>query len=116
MINQLAELAELAPDICQRIESPNGDYYLIGNYRFWFVRDELVAQSNIEMYKGQPALDWLQCALQRMIVMRGWYLEVRYWPPRQKWEAEVANRRVWGDTPTETLLATLLAALREQDD
>lgn len=112
-IEQLARLAELAPDVCVTTRYHNGvTTYFIGDCIFWQNNDEFTARlTSRESCIGQPALDWLQCALQRVIKARGINWELRYWKPRDQYEAEVANQTKWADTAADALLSALINTL-----
>lgn len=117
LIEQLAKLAELAPDVCQII-SPEGDTFGIGDYGFW-VDDEGIFTAchkdypNDVFIKDQPALAWLQDALQRAIETRGWYFEINKYPKElaHVYITSSSTHRGAADTTAEALLDALIRAV-----
>lgn len=109
----LAELSEIAPDVCQKKPF---SYYAIGDYLFWYnVEGDFVAEHKRHrdiMYTGQPAYDWLQGALQRTIKERGMHWDLRYWKPRDRYMADVADHTVWNNDATEVLLTAFIQAIK----
>lgn len=113
----LAELSERAPDVCKSLAG----CYEIGVYRFWIGGyDELYAVvfDDNSYAVGQPALDWLQGALQRAIEARGWYFLIERWPDeaRVKLVLLPSGQQRHADAPhtTVALLAALVAALKSE--
>jgi hypothetical protein len=113
----LAELSERAPEVCKSLAGS----YEIGVYRFWIGDyDELYAvvfDADNSYAVGQPALDWLQCALQRAIEVRGWYFLVERWPTGESCIKIALTptgqaRYTHGDNATESLLTALIAAIK----
>lgn len=78
IIEQLTRLAEIAPEVCKvepftAIDNEGNEYpsavYAVGEYVFYQHHEfgfSAVFRSSSAI-TGQPALDWLQCALQRTI-------------------------------------------------
>lgn len=111
----LAELSEIAPEICRQV---NDEYIMQG---FVFFVDKKVGltatlfESNGTISgsaTGNPAYDWLQGALMRVIEGKGWYWELRYSKPRNRYQAEIANHTVWNNDATEALLIAFITALK----
>jgi hypothetical protein len=113
LINLLQQLSELDPATCRPME---GNGYEIGIYRFFLdTNGELHGYAFGSMHNsctGRPALAWLRGAVEAACEARGWYWELRYWPPRKKHWAEIANLTQWADTPAEALLAAFVEAVR----
>lgn len=108
----LAQLAEW-PEVCQKTTHYG---YRIDDYYFNYSDGELWAQYAHNTVHGRPAHDWLQGALQRAIVSRGWGYRVGI--PAT---ANVTIAKVYylpdgvfsagGNDVTEALLTALIAAL-----
>lgn len=111
IIEQLAKLAEIAPDDCRFYPSDNS--FVIGQYRFWWQGEQFWGQTAGKGFGGQPALAWLRDALEQTIEARGWYWEVHYGPRGKSFLAEVHNIPNQGDTGTEALLGALIKAVTE---
>jgi hypothetical protein len=115
LINLLQQLSELDPATCRR--HPDVAVYTIDGYSFWLADDGLFSASIPDcryVFTGRPALAWLRDAVEAAIEARGWYWELRYWPPRKKHRAEIANLTQWADTPAEALLAAFVEAVRAE--
>jgi hypothetical protein len=67
----LAELAETAPDVCWK----NGTDYIIEPYRFGFANSGGLMAHYQHWITDQPALAWLQCALQAECRRRNWHYQ-----------------------------------------
>lgn len=104
--------AEIAPGTCQAVTPPA----LTGTFRVKILPD-LLCWHWIEFTDGELSLRdiaVLQFAVQQAIVARGMYFELRYWPPRRKYRAEVGNSQgEWFDNPAAALLSAYLKALGE---
>jgi len=112
IIEQLAALAEKAPEICR---AENGNF-IIGEYSFWYQEEDnqftaCHDQVRNGFLKGRPALAWLTGAIMAECERRGGYLEIHYSPSRKKFKAEIANETAWSTTAAEALLTAFLAAV-----
>lgn len=123
MINQLAELHKLAPDVCY---SPGLlPKFVIADYGFWQTEDgELIAcpisSDYFEFSKnigGRMALAFLCDALEQVIAAR-WDFEYRFFssvgttPDRHSVEILNGKGEHVGDTKAAALLSAFIAALK----
>lgn len=123
----LQALHKAAPEVCKYTD----DTYYIGDYAFWIDNDKIHAWvDGIKSVTGQPAMDWLQCALQRGIEGMGWHWSLDRYKNKNS-DSYVSSIDVdpnnintdiyqvgWNDgqvfsTPAEALLAALIAAKGE---
>lgn len=117
----LAELSEIAPQICQRKDTEfAGTWYKIGDYEFGhdlWVDGEFLADCATSMVRGLPAYDWLQGALMRVIKSKDWGYKIQ-----SPASTELTFAKVYflpdgifssdGDNATETLLIALIQAIK----
>jgi hypothetical protein len=112
----LAELSEIAPDVCSKYAS---NAFEIGEYIFvWRVEQaDLMARhkNDNHPYTGPPALDWLQGALQRTIEARGWDWDIIFTPNSDpRYTTRAKNKIAYNDNAAVALLTALIAALKSE--
>ena len=111
IIEGLAKLAEQRSDMCKQI--PGTSRYVVGGYAFWLDLDNrLNAQLGGVTVWNEPALDWLQCALQRVAIAKGYDYQLSAWNgPEVSHIADLwtydENIQRAGGSPAETLLEAL---------
>jgi hypothetical protein len=116
VISQLAALSEAAPDMCEKKTYPIDQiFYKIGEYEFSCDDDIVAVYSRtigMVVVRGQPALDWLQCALQRAIEAKGWNCTIQNYQNIDVWINQHCEKLIYRTFPLDTPLAeALLAAL-----
>ena len=126
MSNQIPELlarwATKRPNECRFTTTPNGDYYQMGDYKFWFSHGELCTEhsSNWNSFSGQPALDWLRGVVERAIEAAGIDYEYRFIAqigisiPKHKVIIFNAKRGVIRDEKTVALLTAYVEWMEAQ--
>lgn len=112
----LARWSAKRPEECWQTDK---GAWAIGDYTFVVSSDTGVLsayheQTGNRWVTGQPALDWLRGAIMRVMKEQGIYNVISYWPPRNKFKAEVENKASIDDDPTIALLISYVKYLEGQ--
>lgn len=113
IIDKLERLSQIAPDICKKAETPQD--YFIGDYYFWFGKDEIFA-SLVKKYSkinGASARVWLFEALTQAIETKGWYWNCIYNPNLETYiyTASCHKYVIYSNNKAEALLDAFILAI-----